>query len=177
MTLVLEFWKVTHIAVPFGLCQWRRSVVLRSVCMFYMPPMFLLFLVKTNVINVNSRVRKIIVPLMSVTCSEKLVCSYSILKGRWSWELMERENVGVKQHRPFAMFAVCYVSLCKADRSFTTTHEYTKTLLISVADNLLLLLFSSFNYIPCCLICLFLVICCIVSSLRDSSVDIATLYG
>jgi hypothetical protein len=43
-----------------------------------MPPRFLLFLVKTNVINANSRVRKIIVLLMSVTCSEKWVCSYSI---------------------------------------------------------------------------------------------------
>ena len=92
-----------------------------------MPPRFLLFLVKTNVINVNSRVRKIIVPLMSITCSEMWVCSYSILKGRWSWELMETENRGVKQHRPRAMFAVCYVELCKADRSFTTTYEQTKT--------------------------------------------------
>jgi hypothetical protein len=56
--------------------------VLRSVCTFYMPPRFLLFLVKTNVINVNSRVRKIIVPLMYITCGEKWVCSYSMLKGR-----------------------------------------------------------------------------------------------
>jgi hypothetical protein len=56
--------------------------VLRSVCTFYMPPRFLLFLVKTNVINVNSRVRKIIVPLMYSTCGEKWVRSYSMLKGR-----------------------------------------------------------------------------------------------
>jgi hypothetical protein len=43
-----------------------------------MPPGFLLFLVKTNVINVNSGVRKIIVPLMSITCGKKRVCSYSM---------------------------------------------------------------------------------------------------
>jgi len=43
---------------------------------------------------------------------------------------METENRGVKQHRPLAMFAVCYGALCKVDRSFTTTYEQTKTNLI-----------------------------------------------
>jgi hypothetical protein len=143
MTPVVEFEKVPIIVAAFGVCQWRRSFVLRSVCTFYMPPRFLLFLVKTNVINVNSRVRKIIVHIMSITCSEKWVCSYSILKGRWSWELMG-ENGGVVQHRPLALFAVCYVALCKADRSFTTTYEQTKTHLIPFA-----LLLDSVKYIPC----------------------------
>ena len=120
--------------------------MLRSVCTFCMPPRFLLFLVRTNVINVNSRVRKIIVPLMSITCCEKRVCSCGILKGRSSWELMEIENRGVKQHRPHAIYAVCFVALCKADRSLTTTYEQTKTHLIPLPYNLLL--FHSVKYTP-----------------------------
>ena len=76
--MIHEFGKEPIIVAAYGVCQLRRSVVLRSVCTFYMPPRFLLFLVKTNVINFNSGVRKIIVPIMSITCSKKWVCSYSI---------------------------------------------------------------------------------------------------
>jgi hypothetical protein len=32
-------------------------------------------------------------------------------------------NAGVKQHRPLAVSVVCYILLCKADMSFTTTRE------------------------------------------------------
>ena len=58
---------------------------------------------------------------------------------------METENGGVIQHRPRAMFAVCYVALCKADRSFTTTYEQRKAHLIPLADNLLLFHYVKYN--------------------------------
>jgi hypothetical protein len=99
-----------------------------------MPPRFLLFLVKTNVINGNNGVRKIIVRLRSIACSKKWDCSYTRLKACRSSEL---KGTQVLNSIALSPCLLCVIFYCVRQTCVSSQHINKSRHSIPLVDYLL----------------------------------------